>query len=525
MPADPALAEASWIAPAPARGRARNAMGAVLRGSKRVKPARPTAYAGSAPDASVLPEDPRKTRVSPRVFAGLVRIGEFALLSGLGFLIAYFYVAEFFRQYAAALALTGLVSITLFQALGLYTIPTFSSPHSRLARLLAGWTATVGVLLAAVFFLKLAPEFSRVWLALWYVGGAAALVGYRACVAALTRRGLANGSLTRRAIVYGAGPASESLLASLDADPTSDIRVCGVFDDRGIDRAGRSIAGYPNLGNADALMHYCRRACIDMLVVALPVSAETRVLQLIKKLWVLPVDIRLAAEASRLRFAPRTYSFAGAVPLIDIIDRPIADWSVLAKWLFDKSVAALALVALAPVMALVALAVKLDSKGPVLFRQKRYGFNNELIEIYKFRSMFADQADANAARLVTKGDPRVTRVGRFIRKTSLDELPQLLNVLKGELSLVGPRPHALQAKAADRLYQDVVDGYFARHRVKPGITGWAQVNGWRGETDTAEKTQKRVEHDLYYIDNWSVLFDLYILLKTPLALLRGENAY
>ena len=177
--------------------------------------------------------------------------------------------------------------------------------------------------------------------------------------------------------------------------------------------------------------------------------------------------------------------------------------------------AALALLGLAPVMALVALAIKLDSKGPVLFRQKRYGFNNELIEVFKFRSMFVEQADANAAKLVTKDDPRVTRVGRFIRKTSLDELPQLFNVLRGELSLVGPRPHALQAKAADRLYHDVVDGYFARHKVKPGITGWAQINGWRGETDTPEKIQKRVEHDLYYIDNWSVLLDLYILLKTP----------
>ena len=213
------------------------------------------------------------------------------------------------------------------------------------------------------------------------------------------------------------------------------------------------------------------------------------------------------------------------MPLIDLIDKPITDWDVIVKWLFDKSVAALALLGLAPLMALVALAIKLDSRGPVLFRQKRYGFNNELIEVFKFRSMYVDQADANAARLVTKDDPRVTRVGRFIRKTSLDELPQLINVLKGELSLVGPRPHALQAKAADRLYHDVVDGYFARHKVKPGITGWAQINGWRGETDTPEKIQKRVEHDLYYIDNWSVFLDLYILLKTPFALLRGENAY
>jgi Undecaprenyl-phosphate glucose phosphotransferase len=472
---------------------------------------------------------PRKVhaggRISARVFAGLVRAAEFALVSGLGFAIAYVYVADFFRQYAAALALAGLAAVTVFQALGLYNVPALAAPHRQLPRLLTGWTATVALLLAAVFLLKIAPDFSRAWLVLWYVGGALALMGMRGLVSALTRRGLAHGQLTRRAAVYGTGPACESLLAALDADPYSDIRICGVFDDRGIGRAGRMIGGYPNLGNLDALIAYCRRMPVDVLIVALPISAELRVLQLVKKLWVLPVDIRLAAQASTLRFRPRAYSFAGAVPLIDLIDKPISDWNVIMKWLFDTAVAALALVALAPVLAAVALAVKLDSKGPVLFRQKRHGFNNELIEVFKFRSMFVDQSDANAARLVTRGDPRVTRVGRFIRKTSLDELPQLFNVIRGELSLVGPRPHALQAKAADRLYYDVVDGYFARHKVKPGITGWAQINGWRGETDTPEKIQRRVEHDLYYIDNWSMLLDLYILMKTPFALIGGENAY
>jgi exopolysaccharide biosynthesis polyprenyl glycosylphosphotransferase len=212
--------------------------------------------------------------------------------------------------------------------------------------------------------------------------------------------------------------------------------------------------------------------------------------------------------------------------VLDVFDRPIADWDVVMKSLFDRVIGALALIALLPVMLLTALAIKLDSRGPVLFRQKRYGFNNELIEVYKFRSMYVDQTDAAAAKLVTKGDPRVTRVGRFIRKTSLDELPQLLNVVfKGDLSLVGPRPHAVYAKAVDRLYDEAVDGYFARHRVKPGITGWAQVNGWRGETDSQEKIQARVEHDLYYIENWSVLFDLYILTMTPFALAKTENAY
>jgi len=203
----------------------------------------------------------------------------------------------------------------------------------------------------------------------------------------------------------------------------------------------------------------------------------------------------------------------------------MADWDHVKKWLFDKIAASLALILLGPLMAIIALLIKLDSKGPVLFRQKRQGFNNELIEVYKFRSMYVDHTDLEASKLVTKDDPRVTRVGRILRKTSFDELPQFFNVLKGDLSLVGPRPHALKAKAENKLYYDVVDGYFARHRVKPGVTGWAQISGWRGETDTEEKIERRVEHDLYYIENWSVTFDLYICLMTPFALLRGENAY
>jgi exopolysaccharide biosynthesis polyprenyl glycosylphosphotransferase len=195
------------------------------------------------------------------------------------------------------------------------------------------------------------------------------------------------------------------------------------------------------------------------------------------------------------------------------------------KWLFDRVIGGLALLCLSPVMLLVAIAIKLESRGPVFFKQKRYGFNNELIEVYKFRSLRTDLQDKNAERLVTANDPRVTRVGRFLRRSSIDELPQLITVLKGGMSMVGPRPHATAAKAASRLYQDVVDGYFARHRVNPGISGWAQINGWRGETDTEDKILRRTEHDLYYIDNWSIWLDLYIIIKTPLALLKGENAY
>jgi exopolysaccharide biosynthesis polyprenyl glycosylphosphotransferase len=192
---------------------------------------------------------------------------------------------------------------------------------------------------------------------------------------------------------------------------------------------------------------------------------------------------------------------------------------------FDVTVASLALVLLSPLLLATMLAIRLDAPGPVFFRQRRYGFNNEVIEVLKFRSMYHHMADPAARQVVTKNDPRVTRVGRFIRKTSIDELPQLWNVIAGSLSLVGPRPHAVNAHMQNQLFEQLVDGYFARHRVKPGITGWAQVNGWRGEIDSDDKIRRRVEHDLSYIENWSVFFDLYILALTPVRLLNAEGAY
>jgi len=178
-----------------------------------------------------------------------------------------------------------------------------------------------------------------------------------------------------------------------------------------------------------------------------------------------------------------------------------------------------------PIMLACAIAIKLDSPGPIFFKQKRYGYNNNLINVYKFRSMYVTQLDANASKLATRDDPRITRIGRILRRTSLDEIPQLINVVLGQMSLVGPRPHATQAKAAGKLYEEVVKEYAVRHKVKPGITGWAQVMGWRGETDTEDKIIRRVECDLYYMENWSILLDIEILFRTVLAVLGGSNAY
>jgi len=472
---------------------------------------------------------PFRRAYSPIVLAGTVRLIEVALVALVGFAVYFAYVVPiegFAWRYVGAIAGIAVLALFAFQAADIYQVQAFRGHEKQYMRLASAWSVVFLIAISLSFFAKAGDQFSRVWLGGFYVLGLCTLIGFRRALFLLVRRWTREGRLDRRTVVVGADKNGESLIGSLGAQRDSDVRVIGVFDDRGEARSQASCEGVQKLGTVDDLVEFARRTRVDLVIFSLPISAEGRILQMLRKLWVLPVDIRLSAHTNKLRFRPRSYSYIGNVPVLDIFDRPIADWDVVMKWLFDKIVGSLALLAAAPVMALVALAIKLDSKGPVLFRQRRYGFNNELIEVYKFRSMYVEQTDANAARLVTKDDPRVTRVGRFIRKTSLDELPQLFNVVfAGNLSLVGPRPHAVHAKAENRIYDEAVDGYFARHRVKPGITGWAQINGWRGETDSQEKIQRRVEHDLFYIENWSILFDIYILARTPFALLNWERAY
>ena len=226
-------------------------------------------------DAPAL--QPGAQPMSPLVYSGLVRFAEFSLVTGLGLLIAYGWVDAYFRQYAAALLVTGVITSFVFHGLGLYRTGVLAASHRHLPRLVAGWTATVGVLLAALFFLKVSQEFARGWIALWYLTGIAALIGFRAGVTAITRAAISTGNLIRRAVVYGTGDACAELIEGMARDPDNDIRVCAVFDERGPGRGGGIIAGYPNMGGIDALMAYCRSNPVDMLIVALPVSAESRV--------------------------------------------------------------------------------------------------------------------------------------------------------------------------------------------------------------------------------------------------------
>lgn len=472
---------------------------------------------------------PFQKSMSRVMVEGLTRLFDLLAVALVGLAVFAFYLfpaVELTQSYAIIIPLMSVASVALFQALQLYHVGAMRAFAPQSLRIFAGWSALFIVAVLCFFMLKMGDTVSRVWLVSWYVGGLASLLASRAALSVVLRRLTRSGRLERRTAIVGGGEAGIGLIEALEAQRDSGVRIVGVFDDRNDDRSPDTVGGYPKLGTVEDLVEFARRTHLDLVIFTLPISAEQRLLHMLRKLWVLPIDIRLSAHMSKLRFRPHSYSYIGAVPVLDVFDKPIADWDMVVKMVFDRVVGALALIVLSPVMLLTALAVKLDSRGPVFFRQKRYGFNNEMIEVFKFRSLYVEHADATASRQVTKGDPRVTRVGRFIRKTSLDELPQLLNVVfKGNLSLVGPRPHVAHAKAEDRLYDQVVDGYFARHKVKPGITGWAQINGWRGETDTEDKIQRRVEHDLYYIENWSVLFDLYILVMTPISLFNTENAY
>ena len=470
---------------------------------------------------------PIESSYSAAVIVGIAQLIEALLLATLGFAIFASYLpANQSSIYLPTIALATLYANILFNAARTHRIASYRTVAQQTGRTLAAWSVVFITLMSLVFLLKGSDLVSRVWLVSWYVSGAIVLVVFLLSLRALVAQWTRDGRLKRRTVIVGGGHDAEVLVEQIKQSTGADVRLLGLFDDRIDERSPESVAGLPKLGKVAELIEFARQTRVDLVIVSMPLSAEKRVLEMLTQLWVLPVDIRLSAHLSKLRFTSKAYSYVGNVPVFDMVDRPISDWNLIFKWLFDKLVAVLALVLLSPVMIVTAIAIKLDSKGPVFFKQKRHGFNNELIEVFKFRSMRTDMADANASKLVTKRDPRVTRVGRFIRKTSIDELPQFFNVLTGQLSVVGPRPHATQAKADNLLYYEAVEGYFARHKVKPGITGWAQIHGWRGETDTVDKIMQRVQHDLYYIEKWSILLDVYIVAMTPLSLFsKSENAY
>ena len=335
-----------------------------------------------------------------------------------------------------------------------------------------------------------------------------------------------HGIIGQRVAIYGADREITSrLLELLEIERLPHINIIGFADDRKTRVETGMIGRFPYLGGFEEMLELARRGMLDQIIVALPMVQQERLNKIIEELSAGAIDICIMPREFLVLRDRYTVNYIGSLPVLSVWQQPVRDLDGVLKEIQDRLLALAGLIVLSPLLLLTALVIKLESKGPVLFRQRRLGFNNLEIDVLKFRSMYVDRQDESGGERTRKDDPRVTRVGRIIRRTSIDELPQLWNVLRGEMSLVGPRPHALAMRVGDEYYHEAVRGYPARHRVKPGITGLAQVRGLRGEIDTIERAKKRVEYDVYYIENWSPLLDLRIIVETVFRLVWDRNAY
>lgn len=428
-------------------------------------------------------------------------------------------------RYYLVTALCAVLLSNSLQLLGAYQFRALMDFRCQAGRFLLTWALWNAVFLGCAALTQSVSEFSSAWFVAWSGSVAGLFIFSRLIIRHALLLMWEQGTFLRNVVIVGAGPQGRELAKGLlSPEYGVDIRLLGFFDDR-LSRTPPMVQAVPLLGSVAQLVTYARQHRVDLIIIALPLAAEERIVGIVEMLKVLPIDIHLSPDLVVLRRGNWHTSNFGPLALVEASSCPIKDWRFVAKVIEDKLLATSLVIAFAPLMLLIAFLVKQTSRGPVLFKQKRYGFNNQLITVFKFRTMYIDASDQLADKLVTKNDPRVTPIGALLRKTSLDELPQLFNVLSGEMSLVGPRPHAINAKAADCLYEKAVRTYAFRHRVKPGMTGWAQVNGWRGETDTIEKIEQRVAHDLYYIENWTLWLDLKILAMTLRAVLSRKGAH
>ncbi len=466
--------------------------------------------------------------LSPILIGDLLRLADLVVVGTAGLGIYYLYLfpghGQISLQYLVAIGIGVLAAGAMFQWLGVYAGDFVFVKMLRAERILAACALTFAILIAAAFALKISSFYSRVWTVSWFAGSIVLLSLTRLVLSRWIGRLARQGRFANRTIIVGTGEQARRLVKHLHRSGDARIQLLGLIDDLGSEHTAE-LGDDDILGDTEHLIRLIREDAVDQVLIGLPWQEEARIQALVRLLATTPVHIHLAPDLAGYHFIGRGLSRVGRLPMVNILSRPISGWDHVYKSIEDRALALFFLLALGLPMLVIAALIKWDSPGPALFKQKRQGFNNNLIKVWKFRTMHAHLQDPDAKELTKRDDPRVTRIGRLLRRMSLDELPQLLNVLKGEMSIVGPRPHALAAKAGGQLYYEAVDQYAARHRVKPGITGWAQVNGWRGETDTAEKIQKRVEHDLYYIDNWSIWFDFLIIARTIMVLFKDEKAY
>lgn len=416
----------------------------------------------------------------------------------------------------------GFVAVASFLLIGegakLYQARHDVFPFHEYRVLLVVWLTTIFVLLLIGTAAKTTEDYSRLVVGSWFVLAPLTALAWRVCVRQVASSMHRRRHDMRTVAIAGAGHNALRVVDAVECAPWLGLRVAGVFDDRAIDRQGVTRTVH---GSFDVLVERARGRLIEVIYIALPLAAGARLQELLDRLSDTTASVYVVPEVLPDALLRGYWGYLGALPVISIYETPFQGLSGWFKRLEDIVFTSAILPIIAVPILLIAIGIHLTSPGPVLFRQKRYGLDGREIEVWKFRTMRVCEADGMVTQ-ATRDDPRVTRLGAFLRRTSLDELPQFINVLQGTMSVVGPRPHAV---LHNEQYRSLINGYMLRHKVKPGITGWAQVSGWRGETDTLDKMEQRVRHDLWYIRNWSPWLDLKIVLLTVIRGFVGRNAY
>ncbi|MGA7811930.1 undecaprenyl-phosphate glucose phosphotransferase [Caballeronia sp.] len=421
---------------------------------------------------------------------------------------------------ASATAFSAALSLAIFPLLGVYLLRSRRVLASLTGRVLFAWFATQAFTLLVTLTIHRANPAPYIWFACWTGVTAGTLLASRVIVHAILSRTRHARSNLRRVAIVGTAEHCEQLVRKIAATPESGFNAVMTLDLNA--PPANAASAIPRYNEMFAFAQHVRSENVRELWLALPISEQALISALVDEFRNDLINIRFLPDVRSLALFDGGLVDLIGVPAINLIASPLSPLALARKDIFDRAFATVALVALAPLLLVIALAIKLSSRGPVLFTQQRKGADGQVFRILKFRSMTMHTQHAGVVQQATRNDPRITAVGALLRRTSLDELPQFFNVLRGDMSVVGPRPHAIEH---DALYQTIVDDYIHRYRIKPGITGWAQINGFRGETDRIEKMQGRVDHDLFYLRNWSFALDLRIVIATVKRGFKHSNAY
>lgn len=456
------------------------------------------------------------------IFSLLARLADILSVILAGW-ITYFIRFDTFifaSRYNGVILLGALLTALIFPLFDLYDSWRGRFLGSQFRRLCLGWFSVVLVLLLFSVVLKTTIIYSRIWMTSWITLSLLFLILFRLSITLSLRLLRKQGWNQRRVVVIGEREFAKQLADQLEHITWSGLKVIEIIS---LESLNQSVfRGIPLLMVPTNLYSHLQQLKVDEIWITLPLEQEGKIAEFLYDLRHLTAPIRFVPEIKQFSVLKHPIHEIAGIPVIEISSIPLMGASKFVKLCEDYILGTIFFLIALPIMLLVALGIKLTSKGPILFKQLRHGCDGRKIKVYKFRTMVAHCETAGQVTQAKKNDTRITKFGRFLRKTSLDELPQLFNVLQGRMSIVGPRPHAVEH---NELYKDLVTSYMQRHKVKPGLTGWAQVNGWRGETDILEKMQKRVEYDLYYIENWSLWIDLKIIFLTIVRGLKGANAY